>query len=147
MYYDLRFLTDELLFIKWYRVASAKTRPQAEFVDDITRRLNEAKGPVYFLSDLRLARVMDVATLQQMGQLTRHPNYGGGTAFSRDTLSNIFVRVFSRFAEPSKGNGDFFETLEEALAYLESLKPGIAAKVDWKSLMEDLGPARPMASR
>jgi hypothetical protein len=138
MYYILLNITDELLFIKWYRSPSEGTKPQEEYVDDLRARLEASEHSLYFLSDLREGRIMDVTIIQRLGRLTHHPNYGAGAAFSRDVFSNVFVGVFSRFAKPEKGEGVFFDKMEDALAYLESFKPGLAQDIDWGAALADL---------
>ncbi|MBL8117829.1 MAG: hypothetical protein J0L63_05830 [Anaerolineae bacterium] len=136
MFYDLRHVTDDLIFIKWYKSASEHTRPQTDFIDDLRKRLKESPVPLYFISDLRDGRIVDVSILQKLGILAQHPNYGGGAAFSEDVLSSMFVGIFSKFANSEKGTGVFYKTMPEALAYLESLKPGLVTSVDWLAFLE-----------
>ncbi len=130
MYYILLKITDELLFIKWYRSPLDGTKPQEDYVEDLRERMDVSENPLYFVSDLREGRIMDVSIIQKLGRLTHHPNYGGGAAFSKDVFSSMFVGVFSRFAKPEKGEGFFFDKMEDALAYLESFKPGLAHDID-----------------
>ena len=137
-FYDLRQLTDELIFIKWYKSASQLTHPEAEYIEDLRRRLAESPHPLYFLSDLRQGRIIDVGILQKLGALTRHANYGGGSAFSEDVISSMFVGVFSKFADAKKGSSVFYKTIDDALAYLEALKPGVTASVDWQTFIASL---------
>jgi len=61
-FYDLRQLTDELIFIKWYKSANQLTHPEADYIEDLRRRLVESPQPLYFLSDLRQGRIVDVGT-------------------------------------------------------------------------------------
>lgn len=138
MYYILLEVTEELLFIKWYRSASADTKPQEEFVDDLRARLDASEIPLYFLSDLRGGRIMDVGIIQRLGRLTHHLNYGAGTAFSIDVFSSMFVGVFSRFAKPEKGESVFYDKMEDALAYLESFKPGVTRDINWGEVLAKL---------
>jgi hypothetical protein len=138
MHYTLLNITDELLFIKWYRSPSAATKPQEDYVDDLRARMEASEFPLYFLSDLREGRIMDVTIIQRLGRLTHHDHYGAGAAFSKDVFSSMFVGVFSRFAKQEKGEGVFFEKMEDALAYLESFKPGLAQNIDWGAALADL---------
>src|SRR5689334_4040036 len=108
-FYDLRQLTDELIFIKWYKSTSQLTHPEADYIEDLRRRLAESPHPLYFLSDLRQGRIIDVSILQRLGALTRHANYGGGSAFSEDVISSMFVGVFSKFADAKKGSSVFYK--------------------------------------
>ncbi len=138
-YYDLRQVTDELIFIKWYKTAHELTRPETDYIDDLIQRIKGAQQPIYFLSDLREGRIVDTGILQKLGSLTRHPNYGGGSAFSEDILASMFVGVFSKFAGVEKGSSVFYKTFDEARAYLEALKPGVTSSVDWKTFIASLG--------
>lgn len=137
-FYDLRQLSDELIFIKWYKAPNDFTRPEAEYIDDLRMRIIASPHPLYFLSDLRQGRIVDVAILQRLGSLTRHSNYGGGSAFSEDVISSMFVGVFSKFADVQKGSSVFYKTIDQALAYLEALKPGVTTTVDWQTFIESL---------
>ena len=96
-----------------------------------TVRINN-RGP------FRKGRIIDVGILQKLGSLTRHANYGGGSAFSEDVISSMFVGVFSKFADAKKGSSVFYKTIDEALAYLEALKPGVTASVDWQAFITSL---------
>ncbi|MEP6985951.1 MAG: hypothetical protein ABI970_10145, partial [Chloroflexota bacterium] len=93
---------------------------------------------LYFLSDLRKGRIIDVSILQKLGSLTRHANYGGGSAFSEDVISSMFVGIFTKFADAEKGSSVFYKTISEALAYLEALKTGVTAPVDWQTFIASL---------
>ena len=132
-------VTDDLVFIKWYKTAGANTKPEAAYLDDLSQRLRKSPHPLYFLSDLRLGRIIDVGILQKLGRLTRHENYGGGSAFSEDVISNMFVGIFSHFADAKKGTSVFYKTLPEALSYLEALKPSVTASIDWQDFIANLG--------
>ena len=134
-FYDLRQLTDELIFVKWYKTANEFTRPESDYIDDLRKRLADAQQPLYFLSDLRTGRIIDVGILQKLGALTRHANYGGGSAFSEDVISSMFVGVFSKFADAEKGSSVFYKTIDDALAYLEALKPEVTQSVDWQTFI------------
>ena len=137
-FYDLRQVSDELIFIKWYKAANEHTRPENEYIDDLRQRIVTSPQPLYFLSDLRQGRIVDVGILQRLGSLTRHPNYGGGSAFSEDVVSSMFVGVFSKFADAEKGSSVFYKTIDQALAYLEALKPGVTTTVDWEVFINSL---------
>jgi hypothetical protein len=138
-FYDLRQVTDELIFIKWYKTATALTHPESKYIEDLRNRLHTSPHPLYFLSDLRQGRIIDVSILQKLGSLTRHPHYGGGSAFSEDVISSMFVGIFSKFATAEKGSSVFYKRIDEALAYLEALKPGVTANVDWQTFIANLG--------
>lgn len=137
MYYQITPLTPELVFIKWYRLAKPGTIPEKNFVEDLRARLENASGKLYFISDLRDGRIMDVRLLQQLSGLVKAPNWGDGTAFANDPISKMFANVFARFAEKIHLRREIWDSPEEAIAYLESVKPGITAGIDWRQLLEN----------
>lgn len=136
--YVIKQLTEDLIFIKWYKQMGIDTRPESAYLGDLGNLLNRSPHPLYFLSDLRLGRIIDVGTLQKLGRLTRHENYGGGSAFSEDVISNMFVGIFSHFADAQKGTSVFYKTLPEALSYLEALKPGVTGGIDWQAVLTNV---------
>ena len=138
-FYDLRQVTDELIFVKWQKTANALTRPETDYIEDLRKRLKDSPYPLYFLSDLRKGRIIDVGILQKLGGLTRHVNYGGGSAFSEDVISSMFVGIFSKFATAEKGTSVFYKTIDDALVYLEALKPGVTQAVDWQTFIAGMG--------
>lgn len=135
MFYVIQTLTSELVFIKWYRMPKPGRSPASEFIAELQTQLDQAKQPLYFLSDLRGGLITDVRVLMQLGKLTQHPQYGGGVAFSHDVLSDIFVGVFTKFAGPAKGDDVLYEQLQQALDDLERRKPGIAQGIDWAAVL------------
>ncbi|MBI1281229.1 MAG: hypothetical protein GC179_24090 [Anaerolineaceae bacterium] len=138
-FYDLRQVTDELIFVKWHKTANSQTQPETVYIDDLRKRLNMSPHPLYFLSDLRQGRIIDVGIIQKLGSLTHHPNYGGGSAFSEDVVSSMVVGIFSKFATAEKGTSVFYKNINEALAYLEALKPHVTTSIDWQTFIASLG--------
>jgi len=134
MYYVITPLSSTLYFIRWQRQAAETIRHEPDFLEDLKALLDAAETPIYFLSDLREGRIINHMTLQRLGQLTRHANWGGGAAFSEDPLTRRFMGVFARFSEPEKREDNLWKTPEEAIAYLESLCEGVSAGVDWDSV-------------
>ena len=61
-----------------------------------------------------------------------------GSPNSEDVISSMFVGIFSKFATAEKGCSVFYKTIDEALAYLEALKPDVTANVDWQTLNASL---------
>lgn len=135
MFYKMQLLKADLLLIRWHNEALEGYKSQADYLADLRRYLDAAEQPIYVLSDLRYGKITDVRILQQLGKLTYHPNYGGGTAFSDDISAEIYVGVFSRFASRPKREEGIHANLAEALAYLESLRAGISEEVDWASTL------------
>lgn len=140
MYYTLKHLTPTLIFVKWFRHPddSEHRRLDMDYVKDLRTRMDAAEAPLFFLSDLRQGRIENIRIVQRLASLTTHANYGGGVAFSkRDLSANMMVGLFSRFTENDKGERVFFETLEQALARLEEMQPGVTGGVDWKAFVEE----------
>lgn len=136
MFYRIILLTSELVFIKWYRLAQPGTVPEKQIVDDMRRILDTASGKLYFISDLRDGRIMDIRLLQQSAKSIQHPNWGEGTAFAQDAMSKMFAKVYAQFAKKIEVRREIWDTPEEAIAYLESIKPGISDGIDWQYLLE-----------
>jgi hypothetical protein len=140
MYYTLKHLTPNLIFVKWFRHPddTENRHLDMDYVKDLRTRMDAAESPLFFLSDLRQGRIENIRIVQRLALLTNHANYGGGVAFSkRDLSANMMVGLFSRFTENDKGERVFFETLEQALARLEEMQPGVTAAVDWKAFVEE----------
>jgi hypothetical protein len=136
MYYQITLLKDNLVYIKWYRAARSNTHSVKEFIADLQGRLNAASAGLYFISDLRQGRIVDMRVIQQLAGLSKHEHWAGSTAFSDNPVSNVLVRSFSTFAGQPKEHREIWTTPEEAIAYLEAMKPGITDGVDWKTLFD-----------
>ncbi|GAB4545998.1 MAG: hypothetical protein OHK0023_05110 [Anaerolineae bacterium] len=138
MYYEIRPLSDQLYFIRWFPTPAENRRPESQYVWEIADILRKAEQPLYFLSDLRLGRITNVSILQQLAKVINHSKYGGSTAFSESLMSELFVGVFSRFADPGEAEHAFYKTLDQALGYLERIKPGITAEINWETVVKTL---------
>lgn len=135
MDYFIKRLSESLVYIKWLRTPNDNSPSEQQFIDEVNQLINEATSPQYFISDLRDGRIVNVATLRQLGKLTLHDNWGGSTAFSKNPVTSIMVGVFSRFARKDRPQDEIWNTPEEALAYLESLKPDITQGIDWNKVL------------
>lgn len=133
MYYHLQSLTPQLCFITWRNAAWSQARPQTAFVDELSALLNTATHPLYFLSDLRQGHLMMVREVRRLAELAKHPQYGGGVAFSDRVVAEVMIESFAAFAGQSNL---FFQRLEQALARLEQMQPGLTAGVDWQAALE-----------
>ncbi len=131
MFYEIHQLKVDLLYVRWSCKETPDSRPEAHYIADLRSRFDGASQPIYILSDLRCGKITDVRILQQLGKLTHHPNFGGGTAFTGEISAMIYVSVFSRFAAASRRTDDGHTHLADALAYLESLKAGLTEGIDW----------------
>ena len=135
MHYEIQPLSKQLIFVRWFPQATSRSRPQSEYITEIAHLLNAATEPLYFLSDLRFGRITDVRLLQQLAKVTFHSSYGGSTAFSGSLLSELFVGVYSKFADPGEAENAFYKTLDQALGYLERIKPNITEGIDWQGIV------------
>lgn len=136
MFYKMQLLKPNLLVIRWLSVPAEGYQPQSNYIAQFRAHLEAATQPIYILSDLRHGRITDVRILQQLGKLTYHPVFGGGTAFAGDISTEIYVGAFTRFASRSKQVDTVHTSLEAALAYLETLQAGITQDVDWSIVLE-----------
>ncbi|MCB9436999.1 MAG: hypothetical protein H6673_08395 [Anaerolineales bacterium] len=130
MPYEFIRLSPELYLIRWYRSPSVAEATQ--FVDEHLQLLDNALHPLYFISDLRQGYITDTIVIRRLAKLTQHANYGGGTAFgTSNNLASSFVGIFFRFARGVKYEHNIWHTAKEALDYLESLKTGLTANINW----------------
>lgn len=136
MHYRITQLKDNLVYIKWYRAPQPHSKLVKEFIGDLQTHLNAASAGIFFISDLRQGRITDMHIIQQLAELTRHPHWAGSTAFSDNYASTVLVRSFSTFAGQPKDHREIWTTPEEAIAYLESLKPGLTEGIDWRTLLD-----------
>lgn len=137
MDYKLIKISDDLVFIKWYRTPLVGADSEQQFLNDIELHLNQADRPIYFISDLRAGRIVNIDVLRRMAGLATHPNWGGGTSFSDNPLTSIFADVFARFAKRANRQDQIWYSPKEAIKFLETLKPGITEGIDWDRLLFD----------
>ncbi|MCU0512401.1 MAG: hypothetical protein MUE40_07505 [Anaerolineae bacterium] len=126
-------LKPHLILIRWQRTPSLEEEHQ--FVDELKHVLETATQPLYFLSDLREGRLTRPVVLNRLGQLTTHPHWAGSTAFGGGFRSAIYVGMFEKLAARKKDIKEIWDTAEDALAYLESIAPGITGDIDWPAAL------------
>ena len=129
MAYEFKHLSSNLILITWKRYPT-KDEEEA-FLKEHTQQLSDATEPLYYISDLRSGRITNLDTINRLSKLAKHENYGGSTAFSKDFMSKIVVKTFQMFTSEAETKSRMFETVEEAIAYLESLKAGLTQNIDW----------------
>ena len=136
--YECIELKPNLYLLRWRRTPSVGAPVEEKFLTELRDILNNAKTPVYFISDLRKGKLLNALTLRELGLLTQHPKWGGSTAFSADPVTNLVVNVFKRY---TKGGSTYnsrdltWEKPVDAITYLESLEPSITEDVDWQSVI------------
>lgn len=137
MDYQIRQLTDQLVFICWYRTPAPNSNCENQFLNELERLLDESPVPLYFVSDLRKGRIANVRSIQRLGALTQHKNWAGSTAFSRDPVTSLLVQSFKVFAHSARSKNEMQTTPEEALSFIESLKPGVTAGLEWAKILTE----------
>lgn len=137
MDYKIARLTDELVFIRWYRTPATHADCEARYLTELERLLNESPVPLYFISDLRQGRIANVRTIQKLGALTQHKNWAGSTAFSKDPITSMLVRSFKSFATSGTSRNEMQTTPEQALSFIETLKPGLTEGIEWDKILNE----------
>ena len=130
--YEFRYVADNLVLIRWYRVATQMD--SEKYLKELTNTVENAPHPLYFLSDLRQGHITSARVLQVMGRLTQNPNWAGGIALVEQLSAEVFVRLFGRFAVPEM-RGFIFDDIQEALQRLEAWQEGITVGHDWDNLL------------
>ena len=132
MRYEIKQANQHVYFIKWYVSPDDEMSTGRQFIKDLQLVLNSRQVPAFFISDLREARIRDVSILRRLAELSRHPNWGGGTAFASDLTSSVYQGFFQKIAE---AEGDLTDTLEGSIASIEAMQPGVTADIDWESIL------------
>jgi hypothetical protein len=135
MYFQFTRLNEHLFYICWYDTPPLGDSAELQFLEEAKKIVNEATTPQYFISDLRKGRLTNVEILRKLGSVAKNPMWGGGTGFTLDPLSRIFAGIYVRFAKNAQERDAMFDRPEDALAFLESLKQGITANIDWPKVL------------
>ena len=134
MAYQFHYLSEQLILVIWERYPTP--REERQFLSEHQKQLQNATNPLYYISDLRRGKILTVSIINEMSKLTKHKNYGGGTAFSTDPISKIMVGSFRKLTREASERTQIFDTPEEALKFLESMEHGITENIDWEAYME-----------
>lgn len=137
MDYKITKLTDELVFIRWYRTPAPHMRAEEQYLKELEQLLNEADAPLYLISDLRKGRIANLRSIQRLSALTQHKNWAGSTAFSQDSVTSLLVHSFQIFAHNTQTRNEMQTTPEQALSFIESLKPGLTKDIDWVKVLTE----------
>lgn len=136
MDYQIIRLSEELVYIRWHRTPRLNSGVDTQFLADLQTLLDEAPKPQYFISDLRHGRITDMRSIRQLGQLTKHKNWAGSSAFSQDPITGILVQSFRTFSPGQLDTNDEIQAVPaDALKFLEQLKPGITEGIDWDAVI------------
>jgi hypothetical protein len=142
MSYRILWLNPCLYYVKWFEIPKPNSQIIKNYFFELNAILDSEENPVYFLSDLRKGHITNVHLLLQLAKVLSHKNYGGGAAFSSNSLASSDMSMFryiqdmSRNTNP-KHNHELFSTSEEAIAYIESLESGITKDINWDDILSD----------
>jgi hypothetical protein len=135
MSYTLTHLTSQLILVSWRRTPIADEAKA--FIQALQELLDTTTHPLYFISDLRRGRIVDVRIIHQLSQLTQHANWAGSTAFSQNPISKIFLGSFQRLLNSTSDKNVTFDHPEDAIAFIDDLCPGLKREVDWQTVLDD----------
>jgi len=130
MAYQIQQLNSQLVYIRWLKTPDTQTSQR--FLEELTSLVESASDGVYFMSDLRQGRIIDIKQLQQLGILSQHANWLGSVAFSENPLSNVFANTYHRMLTNNKERNLIVKEADKALAFLETLQEGITEGIEWK---------------
>lgn len=136
MAYEFDYISSNLILVTWLRYPTKNE--EQHFLKVHAEQLESATEPIYYISDLRQGRIVTMDIVNKMSQLARHSNYGGSTAFSKDLISKIMVQSFQTFSQDALNKSLMVETVEEALAFLETLNAGITQSIDWDDYIKPI---------
>lgn len=135
MDYESHKLSDEIVFFRWHRTSFQSEISESEqaYLAEIKRYLDAAHTPIYFVSDLRRGHITNIRALRKMGELTEHPNWGGGISFGAKPSTGMLVDTFERIALNKTGD-HMTKSIGELVEHLEKLKPGITKGINLHSV-------------
>jgi len=135
--YSMSLLKPNLLYIKWNDTPRADSEDEAQFLADLHFHLEQAEGELFIISDLRMGRIVTIETLRRLSEFAQHPNWGGSTSFTDKPSTRLLAGMFSYFVHQVDRAEEAWRTPEEAIAYLESLSPGLTKGIDWGFLLKE----------
>jgi hypothetical protein len=132
MDFELYRLSNELIFVRWGQHPDSTS--VNVYLQTLEKLLNTANRKLYFISDLGGGDISDSRALRRLAELTWHHHWGGSVAYGQGMNARAYVDVVRHLAAPAH-HSDLMWSVEQALDYLESLKPGVTATVD-REVME-----------
>lgn len=132
-YYTITRIKPNLMFVRWFATPLNREDVVRAYFGELRHILQTATQPIYAISDLRDGRITDVKLLYELSKVLDHPHWGGGTSFSSTLTGTLYADVYAQFADARELPAT--ESLESALAALETLQPGIADGVDWERII------------
>lgn len=127
MDFELYCLSDELIFVRWYR----KPTPSSEnaYLQEITALLNSARTRLFFLSDLSSGYITHMDTLCRLADLSRHKNWGCAVSYGQKMAAGVYVDTIRQITG-TLNTDTLVYSIEDALDHLEVMRPGITALID-----------------
>ena len=126
-------LSNHLTYI---RLTEEPTREDDDQHVEASRKLLDGAGELqYFLVDFRGGVTTNLGTISKLAELARHPRFGASVAFSSERIRQLYSQLFTAMADQGLDR-DFFETGPEAVAYLETVKPGLTVGIDWTRVLK-----------
>lgn len=137
MDYTITKLSPELYYVRWLEAPQIGSSSERQYITDIHVILDETPMPIFVISDLRQGRISNAMVLRELGKLANHPKIAGSTGFSSDPVTSLMMGVFKQYANRVLRGTDHqtWETPEEAIVYLERLKPGITMDIEWDQII------------
>src|SRR5690606_13966564 len=132
MDFELYRLSNELIFVR--RGQNPDSTSVNAYLQTLEKLLDTANHKLYFISDLGSADVSDRRALHGLAELTWHHHWGGSVAYGQGMNARAYADVVRHRAAPVH-HSDLMWGVEQALDYLESLKPGVTATID-REVME-----------
>jgi predicted trehalose synthase len=132
--YTIQQLKKNLIYIFWARTPGITEAHQ--FVRELQSLLDaEEENQLFFISDLRRGRIIDIRVIQMLSRLSQHEKWAGSVAFTTDPVSRSFVNIFQNMIVEHKERNMMFDEFEKAYAFLEQLEPGIMGDIDWQAVL------------
>jgi hypothetical protein len=108
------------------------------FLQEMKSAIENASGKVYFVIDFRQGMFTEIGMLRQAAKLTTHPNFGASIGFGGNAIKRMYGDIFAEGAQqPDEVPADMPDTIEEAIAMLEGVAPGITEGIDWAGHFAD----------
>ena len=133
MTYSIQPLNNTLIYVTWHRTPS--TAEAITYIDKLKQLLDATPNQLYFISDLRQGRIIDIRVIQSLSKLASHASWAGSVAFSSDMISRSFVNIFKNMVIDPNDHNVMFDEFEKARAFLEMLKPGITENIKWEAIL------------
>ena len=127
-------LSDELIFVRWHRNPTPVS--QDAYLYELEVLLDAARHRLYMISDVSEGQLSDKLAKQYLAKLHQHPHWGGCVSFGQAAVADGAGR--RRAPRSLSGPDASVRDVEDALDYLEGLKPGITAHSIDRQALETL---------